>query len=368
MKQLFLLLMACGLSFSLAAQSGNTCANAQLITPNTYSVDTMYLNGAVFSNFFPFPDRGRWYKLTPATDGLMTISSCGGGADTRLFAFTGRCDSLAIFGYADDECIYHPDSTGEYASSFSKPVKAGVTYYIHWDNAWDDSDFSFTYSLSTFAPRATQHCTTASTVNIGTTTVDSLFGYASTGLANKANWYKITPTRNGRMTISSCGADPDTRLWVYDSTCTALRVVASSDDDCLGASTDSTASIVTFDARANKTYYIEWDDAYDNFPFDFTITLDVSSATNDYALNQAITLAPNPAYDNFTLFFDFEKTTNLNINIVNMMGQSVMNQKMEQLLRGGQTFDISHLQTGIYMVQLQDGQKSTYKKLMISRN
>ncbi len=368
MKQIFLLVVACCLSFSVLAQTGNTCANAQLITPNTYQVDTMYLNGAAFSNFFPFPDRGRWYKVTPATDGLMTIASCGGGADTRLFIFTGRCDSLALFGYGDDECLYHPDSTDEYAAAFSKPVKAGVTYYINWDNGWDDSDFTFSYTLSTFSPRATQHCTTATTVNIGTTNVDSLFGYATSGVANKANWYKITPTRNGRMTISSCGADADTRLWVYDSTCTALRLVASSDDDCLDASGDSTTSIVSFDARANKTYYIEWDDAWDDFPFEFTITLDVSTSTNDPILNQAITLAPNPANDNFTLFFDFEKATNLSVNIHNLMGQKVMTQKMEQVLRGGQTFDISHLQTGIYMIHIQDGQKSTYKKLMISRN
>lgn len=367
MRQVFLLLLACCLSISLAGQTGNTCVNAQLIAPGTYIVDTMYLNGAVFSNVTPFPDRGRWYKMTPATDGLLTISSCGGGADTRLFMFRGRCDSLGLFGYAEDECPYHPDSIGDYASSFSKPVRAGVTYFLHWDNAWDNSNFTFTYTLSPFAPRATQHCTTASTVNIGSTTVDSLFGYASTGAANKANWYKITPTRNGRMTISSCGANADTRLWVYDSTCTALRAVASSDDDCLGSGTDSTASVVTFNAIANKTYYLEWDDMWSNAPFEFSIVLDGSSSANDPKLNQAITLAPNPASDNVTMFFDFEQPTNLSVNILNMMGQNLMTQKMEQVLRGGQTFDISHLQTGVYMVHIQDGQKSTYKKLMISK-
>jgi hypothetical protein len=364
MKSIFLLLVSCCVSVSLAAQSGNKCANAQLITPNTYTVDTMYLNGAAYSNFIPYPDRGRWYKAVPATDGLMTITSCGGGADTRLFLFTNRCDSLTIFGYADDECLYHPDSTGLYAASFAKPVKAGQTYFIHWDNAWDDNDFSFTYTLTAFTPRPTQHCTTASTVNIGITRVDSLFGYASKGIANKANWYKITPTRNGRMMISNCGADPDTRLWVYDSTCAALRSVISSDDDCLGSGQDSTASQVRFDVKANQTYYIEWDDAWDNAPFNFTTSFEAVSSTNDAALNQAIRMAPNPAKEQFTLFFDFEKTTNLSVNIVNIMGQTVMTQPLEPLLNGTQTFDISLLQTGVYMIRIQDGSKSTYKKLI----
>lgn len=368
MKQLFLLFMACCMSFSLTAQSGNTCATAQLITPNTYSVDTMYLGGAIFSNVNPYPDRGRWYKIVPATDGLMTISSCGGGADTRVVLFTGRCDSLSIFGYNDDACIYHRDSVDEYASSFSKPVKAGVTYFVHWDNAWDDSDFSFTYTLSAFVPRAGQVCSTASTATLGTTRVDSLFGYASNGNSNQANWYKITPIRNGQMTISSCGSDADTRLWVYDSICSSLRVLAGSDDDCFTASNDSLASSVSLAVRANRTYYIEWDDFGNNNSFNFVITLDVSTSTNDAILNQAITLAPNPANDNFTLLFDFEKNTNLTVKMMNMMGQIVMTQKMEQLLRGGQTFDISHLQSGMYMLHLSDGQKSIYKKLMISKN
>jgi hypothetical protein len=198
--------------------------------------------------------------------------------------------------------------------------------------------------------------------------VDSLFGYASKGIANKANWYKITPNRNGRMMISNCGANPDTRLWVYDSICTALRSVISSDDDCLGSGQDSTASQATFNVKANKTYYIEWDDAWDNAPFNFTTSFEAVSSTNDAALNQAITLAPNPADEQFTLFFDFEKTTNLSFHVANMMGQTVMTQQLEQLLSGSQTFDVRHLQAGAYMIRIQDGTKSTYKKLMIRRN
>jgi hypothetical protein len=47
-----------------------------------------------------------------------------------------------------------------------------------------------------------------------------------------------------------------------------------------------------------------------------------------------------------------------------MMGQTVMTQQLEPLLNGTQTFDISPLQTGIYMIRIQDGSKSTYKKLI----
>jgi Secretion system C-terminal sorting domain len=367
MKQFYLTTLFCCFVFSLFGQTGSRCSNALLISPATYTVDTMYLGGSLYSTTNPFPNRGRWYKFTPATDGLATLSSCNGGADTRVFVYTGRCDSLVIFGDNDDFCGFHPDSLGDYAASFSKPVRAGTTYYVLWDNAWSDDDFTFTYSLTAFTPAAMQHCSTARPITTGIVRVANLVGYASHGNANRANWYRLLTPLKGIVTISSCGTAPDTRIWVYDNVCSSLRSLADADDNCLSSFGDMLSSTVSFNVSANKTFYIEWDDFGENAAFDFSVSLETISATNDPTLMKQVSVAPNPAQDFITLQFDFDKTADVSLNMVNMVGQTVLSQKWPSILRGPQNLDISTLDVGVYFIQIREGSRRAYQKLVISR-
>ncbi len=247
-----------------AQNNGAGCAKAIPATIGTYQVDSMFKGVATFSNFPPFPTRAIWYKYTPPIDGLMTISTCGGGADTRLALFTGTCAGLASAAYNDDFCDF--DGSGqELAASIAKPVKAGTSYFWEFDNAWDSIPFTFSLSLTTFTPRATQTCATATTIAPGITAVDSLFGYASRSDAAHANWYKFTPSRNGKIGINTCNNDVDTRLWVYRGTCATLVPIADSDDDCIsGRGNMYAVSIQNLDVTAGQTYYFEFDDGGEN--------------------------------------------------------------------------------------------------------
>jgi hypothetical protein len=359
--------MACLPILATAQNNGAGCARAIPATIGSYVIDTMFAGVATFSSFAPFPTRAIWYKYTTPTDGLMTISTCGGGADTRLALFTGSCSGLVGAGYSDDFC--DADGTGrEVAASISKPVKAGTPFYFEFDNAWDTLDFSFTLSLTTFTPRATQTCATATAISLGVTKVDSLFGYASRSDAARANWYKFTPTRNGRISITTCGDDVDTRLWVYRGTCTALVPVADSDDDCAAPSgVVNAVSIQNMDITAGQTYYFEFDDVGENTEFSFVFSYDVANSVADTRLSQAVNLAPNPATDVVDLIVDLDKTSNLSVKIFNTIGQQVSTEKIAQILRGSTRLDISGLKSGVYIVEVSDGTAKTRKKLVVNR-
>jgi hypothetical protein len=350
-----------------AQNNGAGCAKAIPAALGVYQVDTMFLGVATFSNFPPKPTRAIWYKYTPPTDGLMTISTCGGGADTRLALFTGSCAGLVGAGYSDDFC----DADGslpEVAANIAKPVKAGTPYFFEFDNAWDSIPFSFSLSLSTFTPTATQTCATATAITPGITNVDSLFGFASRSDASRANWYKYTPTRNGRISINTCNNDVDTRLWVYRGTCTALVPIADSDNDCVSSGSNYfAASIKNLDVTAGVTYYFEFDDAQENYDFSFVFSFDVANSVADNRLGQAVSIAPNPATDVVELIVDLDKTSDLSVKIYNTVGQQVSAQRIAHILRGSSQLDISNLKSGIYIIEISDDVAKARKKLVISR-
>jgi Secretion system C-terminal sorting domain len=347
------------------AQTGNGCAAPVTINVGTYKVDTMF-NGA---NIFKDATASKWYKFTPAQDGLMTISSCGSSSDSRLFVYIGACNSLSLFAYNDDFCELA--ITGDVlAASVSKFVKSGQTYLIEWDNKYDGIKFDFTLSLVTnYVAREIQTCATAKAITPGIIKVDSLFGFATRGDASRANWYKYTPTKNGTISIGSCGDDVDTRLWVYKGTCSGLTKVADSDDACMGAPNDTfniAAAINDLAVTSGTTYYFEWDDVGENTPFTFDFAFDAPTSIDDKKLSSQIQIAPNPASDLINLNFDLEESKDLNIQILNTIGQVVFGQKYAQILRGSEFINIKDLQSGLYIVQISDGVKQTYKKVVIS--
>ena len=361
-------IICCSVFLATKAQDGGGCSKAIAISPGYHIVDTMIAGAATSANTDPYPTKARWYKYTPSADGLMHISSCDGGADTRLFIYTGTCDTISLFGFNDDYCAKNA-SGDETASDISKFVKAGKTYFIEWDNAWDTVSFGFSLTFSSnFAPTEMQACSSAKTIKTGTIKVDSMVGIASKGDAGHSNWYKFTPTNSGKLSISTCGVDTDTRLWVYKGTCNELVSIAESDDECDGENLPDVAVAITeLAVEANTTYYLEWDDTWENNPFEFTMNLDGVSGTNDEILSKGITIAPNPARDFIDIHFKLEQSADIDVKIYNAMGQAILSQKMTSVLRGVEKLDVSQLGTGMYIVSMTDGTKQTNKKLVINR-
>lgn len=137
---LFVLLL---LPSALGAQ--DQCATALGITLGSHVV------AAIDGTQAPSPDctgnntvatLGEWYAFTPATDMGLKVTSdlaVNNGGDTRFHIYTGTCGQLTCVGGDDDTGV---SGTG-YLSLDSLNVNGGTTYYIVWDNRWNDLGFTF---------------------------------------------------------------------------------------------------------------------------------------------------------------------------------------------------------------------------------
>lgn len=155
------LLLVCLFPFVFSFQTfaqGESC-NTALPLSLPQGVNQIALNadgpstGGAPSDFaagiFPGITHADWYAFTPPEDGVITISSCGGGADSYLFLHRGSCSGLVNIDFDDDSCDLDddPGTPNPFASLLENiQVQAGTTYYIEWTNAWQDIPFSWTFS------------------------------------------------------------------------------------------------------------------------------------------------------------------------------------------------------------------------------
>ena len=128
---------------TVRAQGGTTCATAQRIGPGTQHTDGLVSeNGA----FRPDARHARWFAFVPPADGLMSVSSCGGAADTRLQVYRDNCAASAWWVSSDDACDI--DGTTATRNAYAAAVEglfveAGDTILIEWDDHWDNNGFDW---------------------------------------------------------------------------------------------------------------------------------------------------------------------------------------------------------------------------------
>lgn len=239
--------------------------------------------------------QSRWYSYTASADGYISVSACGGGADTRAWILAGACDDLTPVGVNDDRCEIEAGGS-EWASYREVPVTAGETYYIVWDDTWEATGFDWELTLNEGDLPVGDFCESAEAVEPGTHTVDG-FGEASVGgyrpgffttsttpYAGGA-WSSFTPESDGLMSINSCGAPGDTWLFVYTGDCglQSLELIAESDDDCIIAS-----SVEEIEVTAGTTYYIEWIDRNDDGGFDWELNFSPPTVNVQLAVDVSI--------------------------------------------------------------------------------
>lgn len=124
---------------------GTSCALATNVSPGTFTAGIITGNGASQ----PGATGSNWYKFTPTTNGNLSINSCGGGSDTRLWIWSGTCGSLTLLGANDDfnGCI--SSGVNSYASRVDNLIlTAGNTYYFEWDNAWSNTGFTWNFTYT----------------------------------------------------------------------------------------------------------------------------------------------------------------------------------------------------------------------------
>ncbi len=123
--------------------AGDSCSSPIPIGPGTHYVEN--INGENYelncSEYDASNGDLEWYIYTPNDDYLTTITSdleANDGLDTRFHVYQGSCPVL------DFSCVAGDDDSGEgYLSVTSFYAYTGESYYIAWDDRWENEAFEF---------------------------------------------------------------------------------------------------------------------------------------------------------------------------------------------------------------------------------
>lgn len=122
---------------------------------------------------------------------------------------------------------------------------------------------------------AQSSCDNALAVTAGTYTVSTISGTKAPqdcgidfGLGSAGAWYRYTPSQNVNVTFSTVisGQNNDTRILAFAGDCNALNCLVANDDY------SGYAAQVSFNANANTTYYIVFDNKWSSSPFQFKVS------------------------------------------------------------------------------------------------
>lgn len=364
-----------------AAGDGQYCYTAQDIDVGVHTIAELdCYGGGLDLGGGDGAEKAAWFRYMPAEDGIISISSCDQGVDTRGWILQGTdCGDLSIVGVNDDMCDTGLDD--DYASYREAIVTGGETYYIVWDNAWESAGFDFELTFTTDEPVAGDFCQTAIAIDPGEYPLDEFTGNAGVGgfLIGtsgsssvtpyiNSEWYAFTPTEEGSMTISSCdGAASDTYVFVYTGDCTnfdGLTLVARSDDDCGGSAGPSL--IEDYEVTVGETYLIEWVDRWseDSFLWEliFTPVVDVDEAT----LAEGLSIFPNPARDLLQVNIDLpEAADQLSLRLYNSLGAQLLQRNLGSVTTVREELNLENVPAGIYWLELTNGEQQVTRKVVV---
>jgi len=108
-------------------------------------------------------------------------------------------------------------------------------------------------------------------------------------------------------------------------------------------------------AAPGKILVVNFDGAFT------TITTRTAAGINNNAKNN-FSLYPNPATDVVTISPDNDFNGSLNIAVVNMLGETVMQNKLSGI--NGYNLNVSNLATGMYVVKINNGTTTTTSKII----
>ncbi|MEZ0007509.1 hypothetical protein ABH942_002891 [Flavobacterium sp. 28YEA47A] len=149
-KKLPLIILAFSAFF---AQAQDNCQSALTITPGRYTIDI--INGAANTSAIcagsGTASNAKWYKYTPTANISATITTdliLNIGRDTRFQLYRGTCGALTCAGGDDDS----GDLGNGYLSKYTFNAIAGTTYYIVFDNRWENNGFDFVLAEGSYTP------------------------------------------------------------------------------------------------------------------------------------------------------------------------------------------------------------------------
>jgi hypothetical protein len=134
--------------------------------------------------------------------------------------------------------------------------------------------------------------------------------------------------------------------------------------------TDETVKGTCAAASGNRkiTVAVGTDAKVDTSCFRYCVSCKISIATNDAAFDAALNLYPNPAQNKVTLNYNFAEATNINVNVLNTLGQVMHTEKISGADAGSSVLDTENFTNGVYMIQITDDKnRQSIKRLMIQK-
>jgi hypothetical protein len=266
----------CASCLAPAAPINDVCTNAIPIACGSIVSGTTI--SASYELNLPLPcsmnvnAQGVWYSIV-GNGNLLEVSTCNFyDFDTRISVFSGNCAALVCNGENDNACGL--------GSEVSWLANNGTTYYILVHGNGATGNFELEVSNSN------QICEKAipiyAGVSIGNSEcsmnnpLSSCFSYNDT-LGGVWYTYQSSICLNVELTTCSSLTNFDTQLFIYDGSCSSLNCIALNDDvpfGTCGLGIGSVSSRVSWEASANKTYYIYVTgyDGLDKGPFALTLT------------------------------------------------------------------------------------------------
>src|SRR5262249_27550897 len=120
--------------------ANDACGSATAITDGTYFGDTTPATNDGEACGASEATNDVWYVYTPATDGVLHVTTCGSGYDTVLSVHAGCPGTLA------NQIACNDDSCGT-SSALATPVTGGSTYWIRV-SGWSGATGSFRLNVS----------------------------------------------------------------------------------------------------------------------------------------------------------------------------------------------------------------------------
>lgn len=205
---------------------------------------------------------GVWFSFTPASDGMVRVSTCGSDFATVVQLYSGDCFALTPMAGGCN------DFSGSACAGFQASVQflgsAGTTYRI-LAGGYGGARGRLNILAESFPSLINDQCQGALTLQPGVSIAMSTTNATATGDPlptcqtnfGAGVWFKFTPANDGIVTLSTCGSDFDTVLQVYSGSCGTLIPVASGCNDYSGPACPSPLSaVLQFPGIGGQTYWI----------------------------------------------------------------------------------------------------------------
>jgi hypothetical protein len=317
--------------------------------------------------YFTFVGDGETYYIRSKDCGSGNFITDG---DTQFSIYTGGCGNLTpVAGACVDDDIDNGAGPGNWFAGLEFPTTAGVTYYLSVDG--------FAGAIGEFCLSITQKTgaapTTAVTfevdldklVDSGTPVspngvhlagnMQDEAGFpgdwdpSTTELTNVAGTNKYRVTLNipaGTYEYKFINGNAWANCGVGAQECLASGLA------CGTGANDNRLVVVGLDDFTESHCYNECGAC-------------IAGNAGETAFSQAVKATPNPANNYVNLSYNFETATDLQIRLINTLGQVLQTSKIKGAVKGIHVLDIATLPSGAYMVVFSNGENTVAKRLIV---